>query len=181
MSPAEPLNLIDGSELLLLLECCDAPREQLCSLRGSNEKYQNAAAALEEAAKLAMGENAAKLTLLTNPPLSKLPAELAARYTAPKKVGHSVRRYPRLGAFEYGYVLLHEGELLGHGALASKLSAFAFEHGARSWRWRAAYWTTSIGGSTARSRRRPRRRSTCSSRRRRPSPPPPRPQRRTRS
>ncbi len=46
---------------------------------------------------------------MLNPPLSALPRALAARYTAPKRVGHAARRYPRLGAFEFGYVLIKEG------------------------------------------------------------------------
>jgi hypothetical protein len=102
--------LVDGSELLLLIERCDASRgERSMSLKGSKEKYADAAAALEDAARAALGDSADRMRLVLNPPLATLPAALRVRYKAPRRVGHQKRNYPRIGSFEYGYVLLHHG------------------------------------------------------------------------
>ena len=46
---------------------------------------------------------------MLNPPLATLPAALRVRSKAPRRVGHQKRNYPRIGSFEYGYVLLHHG------------------------------------------------------------------------
>ena len=110
VAPAPVRHVVDGSELLLLLERCDASRgERSMSLKGSKEKYADAAAALEDAARAALGDSADRMRLVLNPPLAALPAALRVRYKAPRRVGHQKRNYPRLGSFEYGYVLLHHG------------------------------------------------------------------------
>ena len=110
VAPAAVRHVVDGSELLLLLERCDASRgERSMSLKGSKEKYTDAAAALEDAARAALGDSADRLRLVLNPPLATLPAALRVRFRAPRRVGHQKRNYPRLGSFEYGYVLLHHG------------------------------------------------------------------------
>jgi hypothetical protein len=110
VAPAPVRHLVDGSELLLLIERCDASRgERSMSLKGSKEKYADAAAALEDAARAALGDSADRMRLVLNPPLATLPAALRVRYKAPRRVGHQKRNYPRIGSFEYGYVLLHHG------------------------------------------------------------------------
>ena len=50
-APAKVLHLIEGSEVQLLLECCNANRERMMSVKGSTEKYADATAALEAAAR----------------------------------------------------------------------------------------------------------------------------------
>ena len=67
------------------------------SLKGSKEKYAEAAAALEDAARAALGDSAERMRLVLNPPLTALPAALRARYKAPRRVGHQKRSYPRFG------------------------------------------------------------------------------------
>ena len=89
VAPAPVRHVVDGSELLLLLERCDARRgERSMSLKGSKEKYAEAAAALEDAARAALGDSAERMRLVLNPPLAALPAALRARYKAPRRVGH---------------------------------------------------------------------------------------------
>ena len=110
VAPAAVRDLDDSSELLLLLERCDASRgERSMSLKGSTQKYDDVAVALEEEARAALGDSADSLRLVLNPPLAALPAALRGRLTKPRRVGHQARRYPRLGSFELGYVLLHHG------------------------------------------------------------------------
>ena len=50
-SRAQRRGLIEGSEVQLLLECCNANHERMMSVKGSTEKYADATAALEAAAR----------------------------------------------------------------------------------------------------------------------------------